>query len=86
MAASFINNKHLLWRAGFGPEIGQIDDLKNKNIKIILKEVFNEETFSPIVYETPDIEPIEYTDPKATAEQKKRNSKNKSEAKQRTES
>lgn len=71
MAASFINNKHLLWRAGFGPEIEQIDELKNKNIKTILKEVFNEGTFSPIVYETPDIVPIEYTDPKATAEQKR---------------
>jgi len=71
MAASFINNKHLLWRAGFGPGIEQVNDLKNKNIKTILKDVFNEETFSPIVYETPDIEPIEYTDPKATAEQKR---------------
>lgn len=71
MAASLINNKHLLWRAGFGPGIEQIDDLKNKNIKTILNKVFNEEIFFPIVYETPDIEPIEYTDPKATAEQKR---------------
>jgi len=71
MVASFINNKHLLWRAGFGPGIEQVDDLKNKNIKTILQEVFNVETFSPIVYETPDIEPIEYTDPKATAQQKR---------------
>ncbi|MDF2551401.1 MAG: hypothetical protein K0R77_676 [Chryseobacterium sp.] len=71
MVASFINNKHLLWRAGFGPGIEQVDNLKDKNIKTILKEVFNEENFSPIVYETPDIEPIEYNDPKATAEQKR---------------
>lgn len=71
MVASFINNKHLLWRAGFGLAIEQIDDLKNKNIKTILKEIFNEETFSPIAYKTPDVEPIEYTDPKATAEQKR---------------
>ncbi len=71
MAASLINNKHLLWRAGFGPGIEQIDDLKNKNIKTILNEVFNEESFSPIVYEIPDIQPIEYNDPKATAEQKR---------------
>lgn len=71
MVASFINNKHLLWRAGFGLGIDQIDDLKNKNIKTILKEIFNEESFSPIVYKTPDIEPIEYNDPKATAEQKR---------------
>ena len=72
MAASLINNKHLLWRAGFGPEIEQVDDLKNKNIKTILKEVFTEETFSPVIYETQDVELIEYNDPKATAEQKRK--------------
>ncbi|MCU7615858.1 DUF1800 domain-containing protein [Chryseobacterium sp. PBS4-4] len=71
MVASLINNKHLLWRAGFGPRIEQVDDLKNKNIKTIIKEIFNEENFSPIIYETLDIEPIEYNDPKATAEQKR---------------
>jgi uncharacterized protein (DUF1800 family) len=71
MVASLINNKHLLWRAGFGPGIEQVDDLKNKNIKTILKEIFTEESFSPVVYETPDIQPIEYNDPKATAEQKR---------------
>jgi len=71
MVASFINNKHLLWRAGFGSGINEVDDLKNKNIKTILKEIFNEETFSPIVYGTTDIEPIEYNDPKATAQQKR---------------
>lgn len=71
MVASFINNKHLLWRAGFGPSIDQVDDLKNKDIKIILKQIFTEETFSPVVYETAEIEPVEYNDPKATAEQKR---------------
>lgn len=71
MVASFINNKHLLWRAGFGPGIEHVDDLKNKNIKTILKEVFSQETFFPVLYETADIEPIEYNDPKATATQKR---------------
>lgn len=71
MVASFINNKHLLWRAGFGPGIEQVDDLKNKNIKTILNEILNEESFFPIIYETPDIEQIEYNDPKANAEQRR---------------
>lgn len=71
MVASFLNNKHLLWRAGFGPSIDQVDDLRNKDIKIILKEIITEETFSSVVYETADIEPVEYNDPKATAEQKR---------------
>lgn len=71
MTASFTDNKHLLWRAGFGIGIDQIDDLNAKDKKTILKELNAEETFSPVQYETPDIEPIEYTDPKATAEQKR---------------
>jgi hypothetical protein len=33
MADSLLKNKHLLWRAGFGVGINQIDDLKNKNLK-----------------------------------------------------
>lgn len=72
MVASLVNNKHLLWRAGFGPGIEQIDELKTKNIKTILQEMFREEIFSPIVYETPDLESLEYNDPKANAEQKRK--------------
>jgi len=72
MVASLVNNKHLLWRAGFGPGIEQIDELKNKNIKTILQEMFREERFSPITYQTPDLEPLEYNDPKENAEQKRK--------------
>lgn len=72
MVASLVNNKHLLWRAGFGPRIEQIDELKNKNIKTILQEMFREERFSPITYQTPDLEPLEYNDPKENAEQKRK--------------
>lgn len=72
MVASLVNNKHLLWRAGFGPRIEQIDELKNKNIKTILQEMFREESFSPIIYQTPDLEPLEYNDPRENAEQKRK--------------
>lgn len=72
MVASLVNNKHLLWRAGFGPRIEQIDELKNKNIKTILQEMFREESFSPITYQTPDLEPLKYNDPKENAEQKRK--------------
>jgi len=72
MVVSLVNNKHLLWRAGFGPGIEQIDELKNKNIKTILQEMFREESFSPITYQTPDLEPLEYNDPKENAEQKRK--------------
>ncbi len=67
MVTNFLHNKHLLWRAGFGPGIQQIDHLKNEPITGILKQVFEEETFSPIIYQTPDIEQVEYNDPKANA-------------------
>jgi uncharacterized protein (DUF1800 family) len=70
-SSTLLKNKHLLWRAGFGPDINRMDDLKNMDSKLILKELFNEETFTPIQYQTADVEPIEYTDPKATAEQKR---------------
>ncbi|WP_332454352.1 DUF1800 domain-containing protein [Chryseobacterium aquaticum] len=72
MVASLVNNKHLLWRAGFGPGIEQIDELKNKNIKTILQDMFREKSFSPIIYQTPDLEPLEYNDPKENAEQKRK--------------
>ncbi|MCY0977644.1 DUF1800 domain-containing protein [Chryseobacterium wangxinyae] len=67
MVTNFLHNKHLLWRAGFGPGIQQIDHLKNEPIMAILKQVFKEETFSPVIYQTPDIEQVEYNDPKANA-------------------
>ncbi|MCS4302328.1 MULTISPECIES: DUF1800 family protein [Chryseobacterium] len=72
MADTLLKNKHLLWRAGFGPGINQIDDLKNKNIKTLINELFKEESFTEIIYDTPDIEPAaDYMNSTAPAEKKK---------------
>lgn len=72
MADSLLNNKHLLWRAGFGVGINQIDDLKNKNIKTLINELFREDNFSEITYDTPDIIPTEdYMNSTTPAEKKK---------------
>ncbi|OCA77878.1 hypothetical protein BBH99_10580 [Chryseobacterium contaminans] len=72
MADSLLKNKHLLWRAGFGVGINQIDDLKNKNPKTIINELFKEEGFTEINYDTPDIDPAgDYMNSTAPAEQKK---------------
>lgn len=72
MADSLIKNKHLLWRAGFGVGINQIDDLKNKNIKTIIKELFKEDSFSEITYDTPDPDlAADYMNSTAPAEKKK---------------
>ncbi|MBP2615868.1 DUF1800 family protein [Chryseobacterium jejuense] len=56
MADSLLKNKHLLWRAGFGVGINQIDDLKNKNTKMLIHELFKEDHFTEITYDTPDID------------------------------
>lgn len=64
-------NKHLLSRAGFGVNISQIEDLKNKKNKVILSDLLKEYPFTEINYNTPDLVQIEYTDPKATADQKR---------------
>lgn len=72
MADSLIKNKHLLWRAGFGVGINQIDDLKNKNIKTIINELFKEDSFSEITYDTPDPDlAADYMNSTAPAEMKK---------------
>lgn len=72
MADSLLKNKHLLWRAGFGIGINQVDDLKNKNIKTLINELFKEEGFTEIAYETPDIDPAaDYMNSAAPAEKKK---------------
>ncbi|MFP3831698.1 DUF1800 family protein [Chryseobacterium sp. SIMBA_028] len=72
MADSLVKNKHLLWRAGFGIGINQIDDLKNKNIKTLLNELFKEDSFSEITYDTPDIDSTaDYMNSTAPAEKKK---------------
>ncbi|MEY8759446.1 DUF1800 domain-containing protein [Chryseobacterium tongliaoense] len=69
--SSLINNKHLLWRAGFGPGISQVDDLEQKDIKNLIKELFNENGFTEVNYDTPDVEIIDYMSDKTPAEKKK---------------
>ncbi|WP_294240948.1 DUF1800 domain-containing protein [uncultured Chryseobacterium sp.] len=54
-APSLLNNKHLMWRAGFGPGIAQFGDLAKKDTKALLNDLFHEETFQYINYETPDL-------------------------------
>lgn len=72
MTDSLLKNKHLLWRAGFGVGINQIDDLKNKNIKTLLNELFKEESFIEITYDTPDpVSAADYMNSTAPAEKKK---------------
>ncbi|BAP30532.1 uncharacterized protein CHSO_1495 [Chryseobacterium sp. StRB126] len=72
MADSLLKNKHLLWRAGFGVGINQIDDLKNKNSKTLIHELFKEDSFTEITYDTPDIDPTaDMMNTTAPAEKKK---------------
>lgn len=72
MADSLLKNKHLLWRAGFGVGINQIDDLKNNKIKTLMNELFKEESFSEITYDTPDpVSAADYMNSTAPAEKKK---------------
>lgn len=72
MADSLLKNKHLLWRAGFGVGINQIDDLKNKNPKALINELFKEEGFTEVNYDTPDIDLAgDYMNSTTPAEQKK---------------
>ncbi|WP_294298086.1 DUF1800 domain-containing protein [uncultured Chryseobacterium sp.] len=54
-APSLLNNKHLLWRAGFGPGIAQFGDLAKKDTKTLMDDLFHEEAFHYINYETPDL-------------------------------
>lgn len=69
---SLTNNKHLLWRAGFGAGINQFEDLHKKDIKGLINDLFTEETFLFINYDTPDIaENVDYMNDKAPAEKKK---------------
>jgi len=72
MADSLLKNKHLLWRAGFGVGIHQIDDLKNKNIKTLMNELFKEDRFSEITYDTPDpVSVADYMSSTTPADKKK---------------
>ncbi|WBX98347.1 DUF1800 domain-containing protein [Chryseobacterium gambrini] len=55
ISPSLLNNKHLLWRAGFGPGINQLEDLHKKDVKSLMNDLFKEETFLYVNYDTPDI-------------------------------
>jgi len=55
ISPSLLNNKHLLWRAGFGPGINQFEDLHKKDTKSLMNDLFKEETFLYVNYDTPDI-------------------------------
>ncbi len=68
---SLINNKHLLWRAGFGAGINQLEDLKNIKVKDLINDLFKEEPFTEINYETPDIEINDSMTDQSPAEKKK---------------
>lgn len=68
---SLINNKHLLWRAGFGAGINQFGDLKNKDRKDLLNDLLKEDVFAYIDYQTPDTESVDYMNDKSPAEKKK---------------
>lgn len=68
---SLLHNKHLLWRAGFGAGINQFEDLKNKDSKTLIKELFKEENFLEVNYNTPDVETIDYMSDQSPAEKKK---------------
>ncbi|MDW9381902.1 DUF1800 domain-containing protein [Chryseobacterium sp. JV558] len=71
-ADSLLKNKHLLWRAGFGVGIHQIDDLKNKSITTLMAELLKEDSFSEITYDTPDHDSAaDYMNSTAPAEKKK---------------
>jgi len=72
---SLINNKHLLWRAGFGAGIYQLEDLGKKDTKTLLNDLLKEETFQYINYDTPDVEPIDYMNDQSPAEKKKQTQK-----------
>ncbi|SHM21826.1 Protein of unknown function [Chryseobacterium carnipullorum] len=54
MADSLLHNKHLLWRAGFGAGINQIGNLKNISLKTLANELFKEQKYTEINYDTPD--------------------------------
>lgn len=72
MADSLLYNKHLLWRAGFGAGINQIGDLKNISLKTLVNELFKQEKYTEINYDTPDtVVPDDMMDSRTPADKKK---------------
>ncbi|MDH6252985.1 uncharacterized protein (DUF1800 family) [Chryseobacterium sp. H1D6B] len=68
---SLLYNNHLLWRAGFGAGLSQIEDLKTKDIKALMKDLFREEGFSEINYTAADTETPDYMSSNSPADKKK---------------
>ncbi|WPO83809.1 DUF1800 domain-containing protein [Chryseobacterium sp. JJR-5R] len=67
----FINNKHLLWRAGFGAGISQFEDLASKDTETMLGDLMKEEAFTEITYEGSDTDTADYMNDQSPAEKKK---------------
>ncbi len=63
VSPSLLNNKHLMWRAGFGPGIARLNDLEKKDPQTLMDDLFHEETFQYINYETPDLPETADADP-----------------------
>ncbi len=70
-APSFIHNKHLLWRAGFGVETAWFDRLHTTDTSELLEELLHEEDFSAIGYHTSEKETINSMDYASPSEKKK---------------
>lgn len=70
-----LQNKHLLWRAGFGAGISQFGKIESLSKTAIIDELFIEKDFSEVTYDTPDVEIVDYMDSRTPAEKKKENQK-----------
>lgn len=46
-------NKHLLWRAGFGPSLSQLINLDKIPTRDVLRDLFSKKSFSDIHFDTP---------------------------------
>lgn len=46
-------NKHLLWRAGFGPSLSQLINLEKIPTRDVLRDLFSKKSFSDIHFDTP---------------------------------
>jgi uncharacterized protein (DUF1800 family) len=68
-------NKHLLWRAGFGPGINQFEEIQTRSNKALVNELFREKDFTEITYDTPDVISADYMDSRTPAEKRKENQK-----------
>ncbi|WP_261511308.1 DUF1800 domain-containing protein [Chryseobacterium paludis] len=70
-----LHNKHLLWRAGFGPGISQFEDIQTLSNKTLIDELFKEKAFTELTYNTPDVAAVDYMNSPTPAEKRKENQK-----------